>query len=135
MVHRVRLHRQRRDHAEVRAAARDRPQQVLVLVRRRRVHDRAARRDHLRRNKVVGGEAVLAREVAGAAVRRQADDARVRVRAGHARHAVLLAHLVHVTEAGSACPQHADGMRTRGRSRCVRAASAACAAGEGHMLR
>ena len=68
---------ERRDDAEVAAAAAQGPVEVGVLVGRG-ADDLAARQDHLRLEQVVDGEAVGAAEVADAAAERKAADARGR---------------------------------------------------------
>ena len=74
MLHRVRLEQEARHHAEIAAAAAQRPEQIGILRLARR--DEAAVGQHdVGLEQVVDGEAVLARQIAGAAAERQAGDA------------------------------------------------------------
>jgi hypothetical protein len=70
----LRLELKRRDHAEVAAAAADRPEQIGVLLRARLAH-LAVGRDDLDRAQVVGGETMAPADPAEAAAEREPGDA------------------------------------------------------------
>ena len=77
---------ERRDDAEVRLAAPDRPEELGVAVRCDRV-DRAVGRDHLHGANMVGSEAEAAGEVAHSPAQRVPDDPDARRRPGQRRKA------------------------------------------------
>ena len=70
----MRLEQEARHHAEIAAAAAQRPEEIGVLALAGR-DEAAVGQDDVRLEQVVDREAVLAREVAGAAAERQAGDA------------------------------------------------------------
>ena len=73
-AHRVGLEQEARDHAEIAAAAAQRPEQVRVLLRARG-DETAVGEHHVGLEQIVDGQPVLARQVAGPAAERQASDA------------------------------------------------------------
>ena len=77
MLHRMRLEEEARHHAEVAAAAANRPEQIGMLALAGG-HDAAIGKDDVGFEQVVDRQPVLAREIAGSAAKRQAGDARRR---------------------------------------------------------
>ena len=73
-IHRMRLEQEGRDHAEVSAAAAQRPEQVAVLLCVGD-HEPAVGQNHVGAQQIVDGQAELARQMSDAAAERQAADA------------------------------------------------------------
>ena len=106
----VQAERERRDDAEVAAAAADRPEQVGVLVLAR-ADALAARQDDLRLEQVVDREAALAGQVAEAAAEREAADAGGRDDPAGRGEAVLVGRGVDLAPGAAAADP--DGPRLR----------------------
>ena len=103
---------ERRDDAEVAAAAAQRPEQVRVLLGGR--PDQLALRGHqLGRDQVVAGEAVLAPQPADAAAEREAGHPRLGDQAGRSREPVGLRRGVHLAPDGAALDASRGGAPRR----------------------
>ena len=74
MLHRVGLEQEAGDHAEIAAAAAQRPEEIRIL-RRAGGDETAVRQHHVGLEQIVDGQPVLPGQVAGAAAERQASDA------------------------------------------------------------
>ena len=113
---RVEAVRERRDDAEVAAAAADRPEQVcIVAVAFAGSADRPVGGDDLGGDEIVDGEPVLPAQPTEAARERQAGDTRLADDADRRRETVLLRGAVEVAERGA--PAHRRESRARDRSR------------------
>ena len=116
---RMRLEQEARHHAKVAAAAAQRPEEIGVLALAGR-DETAVGQDDVRFEQVVDREAVLAREVPGAAAERQARDAGGRDDAEGHRQAERVGGVIDVARRaagidpyGSACRIHAHALHHR----------------------
>jgi len=101
---------ERGDHAEVAAAAPDRPEQVGVLLAAG-AHALAAREHELGLEQVVDRQAELGRQVTEAAAERQAADAGGRDDAARSRQAVLVRRAVDLAPGAAAADPDRPGLR------------------------